>query len=65
MALSVYKVDQKTRLVLPDSVWAKSVLDKLEQLGHQVDLTDDDPDLCLRDEAELTRRDELLDETGL
>ena len=65
MSLSVYKVDGNTRLVLPDSQWTNSVLAKLEDLGHQVDLTDEDPELCLRDADELARRDALLDATGL
>lgn len=65
MSLSVYKVDGNTRLVMPDSQWTNSVLRKLEDLGHQVDLTDEDPELCLRDASELARRDALLDSTGL
>lgn len=65
MSLSVYKVDGNTRLVLPDSRWTNSVLGKLEDMGHQVDLTDEDPELCLRDADELARRDALLDSTGL
>lgn len=65
MSLSVYKVDGNTRLVLPDSQWTNSVLGKLEDMGHQVDLTDEDPELCLRDADELARRDALLDSTGL
>lgn len=65
MALLVYRVDENTRLVMPNSQWAKSVLAKLAEMGHQVDLTDEDPDLCVRDEAELHRRDELLESTGL
>lgn len=65
MALSVYKVDDITRLILPASDWAESVITVLEELGHRVDLTDEDPYLCLRDEAELARRDALLESTGL
>lgn len=64
MALSVYKVDGNTRLVMPDTQWTFSVLVKLTDLGHQVDLTDEDPDLCLRDADELSRRDALLEEVA-
>ncbi len=64
MALSVYRVNQNTRLVMPDSQWTKDVLEKLEELGYQVELTDEDPELCLRDEEELARRDAILEQTG-
>lgn len=29
---------------------------------YKADLTDEDPDLCIRDEAELARRDALLEQ---
>lgn len=65
MALSVYKVDGKTRLIMPNSQWGEDVLDKLEELGHDVEMVDEEPELCLRDEEELARRDALLASTGL
>ena len=61
MALSVYKVDGNTRLVMPDTHWSKSAIEKLEELGHKVELTDEEPALCIRNSAELARRDALLE----
>jgi Trk K+ transport system NAD-binding subunit len=63
--LTVYKVDNDTRLILPNSQWGNQVLESLAQQGHLVEITGDDPDLCARTEAELARRDQLLAETGL
>ena len=64
MALSVYKVDGNTRLVMPSTQWTSSVRAKLTELGHQVEVTDEDPDLCGRGAAELARRDALLEEAA-
>lgn len=63
--LLVYTVDNTTRLVLPTSQWAHNVIEKLGQMGHSVRLTDQDPDLLVRDEEELLRRDTLLESTGM
>lgn len=65
MASKVFMVDEKTRLILPESQWANDVLASLRSQGHQVYVTGQDPNLDDRDEAELARRDELLDSTGL
>jgi hypothetical protein len=63
--LRVYLVDNDTRLILPASEWGKDVYDALVKMGHTVQSTDQDPDLCARTGPELERRDQLLAETGL
>lgn len=67
MTLSVYKVDKKTRLVMPDSAWGHSVLVKLADLGHEVELTDENAHDVQQsrpvDEIEMAM--ELIDSTGL
>lgn len=62
--LTVYKVDD-TRLILPDSQWGKDVITSLFKMGKHVEVTDQDPDSCKRDEAEMARMHALLDATGL
>jgi Trk K+ transport system NAD-binding subunit len=62
--LTVYKVSD-TRLVLPDSQWGKDVIKALTTMGHHVEITDQDPDSCKRDEAEMARMHQLLDSTGI
>jgi Trk K+ transport system NAD-binding subunit len=62
--LTVYKVND-TRLVLPDSQWGKDVITALTKKGMHVEVTDQDPDSCKRDEAEMARMHQLLDSTGL
>jgi hypothetical protein len=66
MALSVYKVDGNTRLVLPDSRWGWSVREKLAQLGHKVDLTGEEPEVVQRTRSveELEKAMALIDSTG-
>jgi len=63
--LTVYLVDGTTRVILPSSAWAMSVRDSLSAQGHTVQATDQDPETCVRDESELSRRDALLESTGL
>lgn len=63
--LTVYLVDSKTRVILPSSQWGSQVLMKLEQMGHTVETTDEDPDQCRRSEEEKQAMMELLDSTGL
>ena len=62
MALSVYLVDGNTRLIMPDTAWAEKARRILEDQGHSVDLTDEDPELCMRDAADLARRHALLEQ---
>lgn len=64
MTTAVFMVDGVTRIILADTQWARDVLDLLRQRGHIVQRTGQDPNLCVRDQAELTRMDELLDSTG-
>lgn len=63
--MKVVLIDNKTRLIMPESAWAAQVLDKLTSMGHTVQVTDEDPDSVDRDDAELRRRDVLLDSTRL
>ena len=67
--LSVYKVSRSdidsTRLVLPATQWAFEIREELSRMGFEVTSLPDDPDLLRRDEAELARRDQLLDLTDL
>ncbi len=66
MALQVYQVNQKTRLVMPSSLWAHAVLEKLKAQGHQVELTDQDPHEVQhsRSVAEREAAMALIDGTG-
>jgi hypothetical protein len=59
----VYLVDESTRVILPESQWARDVLAELVRQGHAVQATDQST--CVRDAAELARMDALLDSTGL
>ncbi len=63
--LSVFKINGDTRLILPDSEWAKKVVETLSGLGHVVEKTDQEVHLCVRDDAEMKRMHTLLDETKL
>ncbi len=63
--VTVYLVDNHTRLHLPSSAWAANGLDKLRQLGYTVERTDQSPVPDTRDGAELERRDALIAEAGL
>lgn len=63
--LTVFLIDQKTRLILPNTLWGTRVQEKLSQMGHDVQMTDQDPNLCERDEEELARMHELLGSTGI
>lgn len=63
--LTVYIVDQKTRIILPSSQWGFNVREKLTQMGHKVEAYPQKPHECVRDEAEMQRMDELLTSTGL
>ncbi len=67
MALSVYKVDKKTRLVMPDSRWGYDIITKLEGMGHEVELTTEDAHDVQnsRPADELKTAMELIDSTGL
>lgn len=67
MALSVYKVDQKTRLVLPDTRWAYEVRIRLAAAGHQVEFSGEDANMVqnTRSVDELSRAMDLIDSTGL
>lgn len=67
MALTVFLVDNQTRLVLPDSQWAYDVRDRLKELGHVLTVTSLDAEQVnlLRKADELRRVDDLLEKTGL
>jgi len=60
----VYKIThpngQTTRLHLPQTAWAKDVLDVLDRCGYPSQVTDQAWYPDTRDEAELARRDALL-----
>jgi hypothetical protein len=62
---TVWLVDGNTRIILPGSAWAGAVQESLRNLGHTVQRTSEDPETCVRDEAEMARMDKLLDETKL
>lgn len=66
--LNIIRVDQTTRIILPDSQWAKDVQAKLVELGHNVEVVgtlSGDSHAVMRDEAELGRMHALLESTGL
>lgn len=61
----VFMVDGVTRLHLPDTEWGFKVRAKLQEQGHIVQRTQEPDYPDMRGEAELARRDELLEKTGL
>jgi len=61
----VFLVDDSTRVILPETLWAEQVLAVLRKQDHKIVLTDQDPETCKRDEDELKRMGDLLDSTGL
>jgi hypothetical protein len=63
--VTVFLIDGETRLHLPGTPWGFKVRTKLVSLGHKVQATDWSPEPDVRSPAELARRDELLDSTGL
>lgn len=63
--LTVWIVDGATRIILPGSAWGDSVRESLSGLGHTVERSIEDPDLCVRDDAEKERMHALLEETKL
>lgn len=63
--ITVYMIDNQTRMHLPGSAWGYAVKEKLSALGHTVELADQDSDSCKRDASELRRVESLLAETGL
>lgn len=67
MALTVFLVDNRTRLVLPDSQWGFAVRDKLKELGHNLTATSEDPSEVekVRTTTEMHEVGLLLEETGL
>ncbi len=50
-----------TRLHLPSNTWGNTVQERLIHLGYAVQATDEPAHPDTRDEAELVRRDELLE----
>lgn len=62
---TVYLVDQTTRIILPNSQWARDVLAWWAERGISAVATDQDPDLCVRDSPERARMADYLDMTGL
>lgn len=52
---------EPTRLILPSSAWGQTVISRLTACGYTVQATDQPREPDLRDEAELARRDELLE----
>ena len=63
--ITVYLVDNKTRIGLPVTAWSTSVLEKLGQMGHVVQATGQNWALVKRDNQETLRVARLLDSTGL
>ncbi len=63
--ITVYLVDQTTRLHLPDSRWSMNVRVKLAQMGHTLQDLGPVPKHDTRTEEEKLRVKELLDSTGL
>ena len=64
--ITVFLVDNSTRVMLPDSLWGLNVRQKLRAQGHTISLCADqthDPDP--RGDAERLRMAALLDATGL
>lgn len=63
--ITVYQVSEpggpSTRLFLPPTAWGRTVQERLTQMGWTVQATDQACDPDTRDEAELTRRDAILD----
>ena len=62
---TVYLVDETTRVILPDSQWAKNVLTWWDERGISAVATGQDPETCERDSAERARMADYLDMTGL
>ena len=62
---TVYLVDETTRIILPDSQWSKDVLAWWAERGSSAVATDQDPETCVRDQAERARMGDYLDMTGL
>lgn len=63
--LTVFLIDGKTRIILPNSQWAHQVQAKLSEMGHSLQATDQDPDLIKRDTLEMENVEQLLESTGL
>ena len=66
MALSVYVVNNNTRLVMPASAWSHSVLGLLVMQGHEVRRSEEPAAFVEQDRnhEELDRRDILVQGTG-
>jgi hypothetical protein len=62
---TVFLVDGVTRLHLPNTKWAFEVRTELQRQGHDVRETAEPDYPDTRSEAELARRDALLEKTGL
>ncbi len=62
---TVWLVDGDTRVILPSSAWGGAVQESLRGRGHIVQRTSEDPESCVRNDAEVARMDKLLTETGL
>jgi hypothetical protein len=58
---TVYLVDETTRIILPDSAWAKAVLAEWASCGISAVATGEDPETCKRDTAEMARMSDYLD----
>ncbi len=61
----VFLVDETTRVILPKTPWAEMVLAWWADRGISAVVTDQDPETCVRDQAEMCRMGEYLDMTGL
>lgn len=59
--LTARKVDGNTRIILTQGRWEFSVLEKLAKPGNEVQDTDQEPHLRVRDEAKVNRMDAHLD----
>ena len=63
--VTVYLIDGETHVHLPSSAWGHAVREKLSEMGHTVQATDQNWALNTRDNQEMLRMSRLLDSTGL
>ena len=62
---TVFMVDETTRIILPDSQWARDVLAWWSERGIRAVATDQDPESLARSDEERYRAMDYLDMTGL
>lgn len=62
--VSVWIVDNSTRMKLPGTAWGNAVVESLTEKGHTVVLTNQDHESVVRSEAEMAAVDALLEEAA-